>query len=63
MKAKNLVADRKSILRHEEIRQTNELIESLIKGSLKPEEIKEIRFRLDLIQSKIEELDWVLQAK
>lgn len=61
MKAKNLVADRKSILRHEEIRQTNELIESLIKGSLKPEEIKEIR--LDLIQSKIEELDWVLQAK
>jgi hypothetical protein len=63
MKAKSLVDQRKVILRNEEIKQTNELIESLIKGNLKPEEIKEIRCNLDLIQARIEELDWVIQSK
>jgi hypothetical protein len=63
MTAKNLISERKGILRNQEIRETNSLIELLIKGNINPDEIKVTRSKLDLIQARIEELEWVLQAK
>jgi hypothetical protein len=63
MTAKNLISERKGILRNHEIRETNSLIELLIKGNINPDEIKVTRSKLDLIQARIEELEWVLQAK
>lgn len=63
MKAKSLIMNRRDILRNDYRNRNNKLIESLISQKLSPQEINTERSDLEILQSKIEELDWVIEGK
>ena len=63
MKAKSLIINRRDILRNDYRNRNNKLIESLISQKLSPQEINTERSDLEILQSKIEELDWVIEGK